>query len=188
VSPASPQRSPLETAFEELYETLAHGLELVALRALGDRDEASEVVQESMARAFDAVRSQRVPDTVPLGAFVRGIARHVIADALRRRARTPGDRLPDTIPLAVPLPSALDALISGERERLVRTAFAALGRNDRALLERCVMDGETVVEIASMWGVPAERLRKQKSRALARLRVLLRERGHAHPDETDNQQ
>ncbi len=88
----SPDVAALERAVDRLPNTIAAGLELISRRALGDSEDARDAVQEILARAVAAIRGGRVPPEVPLGAFVHGIAKHVIADMLRRRMR---DRLAD---------------------------------------------------------------------------------------------
>jgi RNA polymerase sigma-70 factor (ECF subfamily) len=158
------------------------GLLLVAVRALGDMDEARDAVQETMARALEALRGNRVPVGVVLEAFVYGICRHVIADVQRRRVRERGT-VGDVGALPAPIPSALDALVSAEERDAVARALAALPAADRDLLERCFVRGERVAAIAARQGEPAERIRKRKSRALERLREKLRcpAGGHGTP-------
>jgi len=60
--------------------TVAGRLLIVAFRMLGDVEEARDVVQETMSRALEAIRGDRLPPGVPVEAFVYGIARHVLAD------------------------------------------------------------------------------------------------------------
>jgi len=140
-----------------------------------------------MARAFDAVQRDRVPEGVPLGAFVRGIARHVIADTLRRRARTAGASLARALSVPTADLSVLDLIISDERARLVRDALGRLSRADRELLERSLLDGESLVDIARRSGVQPERVRKRKSRAMERLLEIIRpDACHASDQFNDN--
>ncbi len=155
----------------EPLESLRDGVELVALRALGDLEEAREAAQETLARAFGAVSAGRVPAGVPLAAFVHGIARHVVADVLRRRVREQGN--PANDPPTTADPSPLERLISTEERERVRGALRRLPRRDRELLRRCFMAGERVADIAAELGEPAERVRKRKWRALEQLRRLL---------------
>ena len=69
----------------EVLERLRLGLQIMALRALRDPDAAEEAVQETLVRALEALRDGRPSNPEKLGAFVRGIARHVIADTHRAR-------------------------------------------------------------------------------------------------------
>lgn len=158
-----------DVAITGLSQTIARGLEIVAVRALGDADEARDAVQETLARALAAIRDNRLPPGVPLEAFVYGIARHVIADVQRRRVRERG-ATGDPGDLPAPGPSALEALVDAEERETVARALAAIPTADRELLEWCFVDGERVAAIAVRLGEPAERVRKRKSRALERLR------------------
>lgn len=164
--------SHADSSLDRLPDLLASGLEIIAARALGDGDDARDVVQETLARAIEAVRLGRVPPDAPLEAFVFGIARHVIADVQRRRAR---DRCAIGDPDGVPTrgPSPLDTLVRDEERALLARALASLSASDRELLERCFVAGETVAAIAADLGQPAARVRKRKSRALERLRAWL---------------
>jgi RNA polymerase sigma factor (sigma-70 family) len=69
--------------------------------------------------------------------------------------------------------TALDMLVREEDLTRMRVALPRLSADDRELLDRCYIGGETVTAIAASTGEPAERLRKRKSRALSRLRELL---------------
>ena len=178
---ASPDRPPPDPA-ATLPAVMEGGLLLVAARALGDMDDARDAVQETMARALEALRGNRVPAGVALEAFVYGIARHVITDVHRRRARERGTA-GDVGALSAPGPSALDALAIAEERDAVARALRALPVADRNLLEQCFVRGERGAAIAARLGEPAERIRKRKSRALARLRDELRRApvGHEPP-------
>ncbi len=166
-------------------ESLASGLRIVALRALGHEEDAADAVQETLARAIEAVRKDRIPPGVSLPAFVHGIARHVIADVLRRRGREHDGLEPDR--LAAAAPSPLDHLVRAEELERVQRALARLPHRDRDLLRRCFVDGERLVDIARDLGEPAERVRKRKSRALERLREMVARDTSGHvrgPDPT----
>jgi RNA polymerase sigma factor (sigma-70 family) len=139
----------------------------MALRALGDLDAADEVAQETLARALVALRDLTPDD---LGAYVGGIALHVIADIGRARQRTVSlDAAPEDL-LPSDAPDPLDELCTaGERHR-VSEALDRLPAQDRELLRLCYFEGQSPSEIADRTGAPAERIRQRKHRALARLR------------------
>ncbi len=159
-------------------ETLRSGLTILALRRLGDPDAAEEVVQETLARALEALRNGRPREPGKLGAFVAGIARHVVADVYRKRGRTVSlDTLPESAhPRATADP--LNGLVSAsERERL-RASLERLSAGDQEILRLSFFDGFTSAEIAARLREPADRIRKRKSRALKRLRVVFGDAGH----------
>ena len=150
-------------------EVLRAGIRLMALHALGDSDAADEVAQESLARAVDALRCPGRASN--LGAYVAGIARHVIADHFRANARLVSIDSVEPDSLHDAAPDALGALCSaGEIER-VRAAVGRLSGGDRDLVRLCYYDGLSPAEVASRLGVPPETIRQRKVRALQRLRA-----------------
>ncbi len=167
-----------------LPDSFVSGLRIIAIRALGDEDDAADAVQETLARAVDAVRKGCVPPDVPLPAFVHGIARHVIADTLRRRSREHSSS--ELHRVVASDPSPLELLVRAENVERVRRALKRLSRDDRELLRRCFEGGERIVDIARELDEPQERLRKRKSRALARLKEQLEETepGHVSAEES----
>lgn len=158
-----------QSASDTDLELLRAGIRLMALRALGDADAAEEVAQETLTRAVTTVRA---PGTaINLGAYVAGIARHVIADWFRARGRaTP---MPTEALEAVrdDRPDPLAAICADEETVRVRAALAALGDADRELLSLCYLHDLTPAEVARRLGVPPERIRQRKLRALQRLRA-----------------
>jgi RNA polymerase sigma factor (sigma-70 family) len=162
-----------------LPHTVEGGLLIVAVRTLGDVEEARDAVQETLTRALAAIRGDRVPPGVPLEAFVYGIARHVIADVQRRRVRERA-ATGDSGELPAPGPSALDVLVRAEERDAMSHALASLPAVDRELLECCFVQGERVAAIAARTGEPADRIRKRKSRALERMREVLSRSAGSH--------
>jgi len=155
----------------ETVETLVSGLRIIALRSLSDPDSADEAVQETMARGLAALDDARLRSLDKLGAYFRGIARHVIADALRDRKRT--EHLDDGARAALPSThrDALASLISREDRASVRLALGALTESSRECLRLSFYEGLTPAEIAARLGEPAPRVRKRLSRALQHLRA-----------------
>ncbi len=165
--------SPDGESEQEALEQLRLGLQIMALRALGDPDAAEEAVQETLVRALDALRDGRIGNPDKLGAFVRGIARHVIADAHRARQRSARQQpLSDTSPAGGDA-DPLTALINAEERDHVRSALTQLSAGDREILHLSFFEGLTPVEIAERLGEPPLRIRKRKSRALNRVRRAL---------------
>lgn len=177
--PAPDRGEPLDP---ERLESLRPGLELLALRALGDRELAREAAQEALARAVTAAAKGTTIAAGRLAAFVAGIARHVVTDFRRARIRTPSVDI-DTLPLPSSGPDPLEQLLERADADAVRTALTALPPADRELLRLSFFEGMTPGEIAAHLGEPAERIRKRKSRALDRLRSAFGDAaGHAPPD------
>jgi RNA polymerase sigma-70 factor (ECF subfamily) len=173
MAPQLPEQSAPEYSGAEVdLARYSEGIEIIATRALGNREDARDVVQETLARAWAVIRSGQARRYASLGALVYGIARHVIVDAQRARSRTLslGDA-PLNVPAAVP--GALDQLVRDEEVQRVRNALTRLSKNEQEILRRCYVDGVRLNEIARELGLPADRIRKRKSRALDRLRQLI---------------
>lgn len=165
---------------EEL-EQLRAGLRAMALRALGDPHAADDVAQETLARTVEAVRGGRFREGASLGAFVRGIARHVITDVFRNRDRSRGFEALHARAGESPSNDALSVLISAQEKERVRLALTQLSAGDHEILYLSYFEGLTPARIAERLNEPSERVRKRKSRALDRLRrVFLGETETGH--------
>lgn len=162
----SPSTGPESTVVEQLRS----GLQIMALRALGDLEAAEEVVQEALVRALEALRDGRPKDPEKLGAFVRGIARHVIADTRKALGRSIPLEAISEATLNPGGDNPLSALVTAEERGRVRQALSLLSAADRQVLHLSFFNGLTPAEIAERLGEPALRIRKRKSRALRRLR------------------
>jgi RNA polymerase sigma-70 factor, ECF subfamily len=162
---------------------LRNGLRIMALRALGDPDAAEDAVQESLLRALKAVTPELASDPTRLGAFVGGIARHVISDMRRQAARaaTLSDLYPDHRSV-----DPLDHVVTAEERAEVRNAFAHLTAAEQTILRASFFDGMTPAQIAAQEAQPSEVVRKRKSRALARLRSILTTMRHVSSPSASN--
>lgn len=149
---------------------LRRGIRLLAVYELSDADAADEVAQETLVRVLQAMREGRVRDVANIGAFARGVARHVLVDFVRERRRersfdaTAAEAQPDT------RDDPLAALLSAEQLGHVRIALATLTQGDRDILQRAFFDDVSCAEMSQRLHEPAARIRKRKERALERLR------------------
>lgn len=156
---------------------------MVALRAFGDLDLAEDVAQETLARGLAAAIRGRLTSEDNVGAYLHGIARHVIADLRREQAKvvsTPESTEPSPVPAV-----ALAQLVTNEERLKVRAALARLSIGDQELLRLAFYEGLNSAEIASRLAQPATRIRKRKSRAMGRLRSAFGEARHT-PDVRDD--
>lgn len=172
--------APQEFDPDEL-ERWRSGLTILASRKPRDPDAVEEVVQETLARAIESLRSGGLSDRSSLGSYVRGIARHVIADLFRARTRTRRSRVstdPDSFPDS---DDPLETLISREERRRIRRGLSLLSEGDREILMLSFFEGLRLREIADRWDLSSQVIRKRKSRALQRLRELLLDRGEEDP-------
>ena len=151
---------------------LIDGLEIVATRRLGNRDDARDAAQEVIARLLERANAGAIASDAEIAPIAWGIARHVIADVQRERAR----RVEELGEIAHRGPDPLEALVREAERESVRAAMQRLPAGDQKLLHRCFVDGERVGRIAEDLGEPPERVRKRKSRALRRLASILESR------------
>lgn len=164
----------------EVLDRLQTGLRIVALQELGDPVTSEEVVQETIARVLSALRDDRLDDPAKLAAYAHGVARHVIADEYRSRARSLSLRTRFGQEANDP-PGALENLISVEERTRLRFALRGLDGRDREILRLSFAEGLSCVEIARRNAEPPARIRKRKSRALQRLREAFFTGSHTPP-------
>lgn len=160
-------------AFEILAERHYPVFLRFAWRQLGQREDAEEVVQDSLVRAFRAMRRGRLPDRFRpwLMRIVVNRCRSVVARRARRRRLF---RLwlsrHETV---VEPPPEVDGVIDPR----LRTALASLTPSLReAFLLRHVED-LTYVEMSDMTGVRVSALKMRVSRAAEQLSRMLEEGG-----------
>ncbi|WP_246123118.1 sigma-70 family RNA polymerase sigma factor [Luteimonas wenzhouensis] len=118
------------TAFEQVYRRFERPVFAMALRICGDREEAFEVLQETMLKVYDRIGGFRGES--PFWAWLRRIALNEALMALRR-----GRRLAEELPMedgfeavdefAPPPPAAADAA-------LLQRALEALPATTRSVL------------------------------------------------------
>jgi RNA polymerase sigma-70 factor (ECF subfamily) len=158
-------------AFEAFY--LAHFDEVLGFvaRRVADAHTAADLTAEVFATALDAAPSYRGEGTA--GAWLTGIARHVVAAEYRRASRdraavqrVNGRRLLDADDI-----SRLEERIDAEREaRALCRQMQQLPESQRAVLELIVIDGLSLPESAAALGVAPVTARVRLHRARRALR------------------
>jgi RNA polymerase sigma-70 factor (ECF subfamily) len=159
-------------AFAELYDATAPQLFGVALRIIGRRDLAEEVLQESFVAVWERAGDYSAARGAPL-TWLTTIVRHRAIDQLRRSASRAEDRTASE--------EVLHALVAGEAYSTDRGA--QLGALQRCLDEldveprRAVLlayvYGLTHEELAGRLGAPMGTIKSWVRRSLARLKRCL---------------
>ncbi|MET9227773.1 sigma-70 family RNA polymerase sigma factor [Lentzea sp. NPDC003310] len=154
----------------------AHGPELYrfALRQLGDGPAAEEAVQEVFLRAWRS--SERFdPDLASLRVWLFAIARNVVIDEARARARH-DRRLHAAV--AADRPEAIsdhaDAVLD---QRLVAQALLRISDHHRVALVETYLRGRSYRDIAAELGVSQVTLRSRVFFGLKALRLAMEEMG-----------
>lgn len=142
-----------------------HGSALLgfAVNALQDRPLAEDCVQETFLRAWRA-RDRFDPSLAAERTWLFAIARNVIADTLRARARMPRVGADDAL-----VDRAADAVDPLERLRIVE-GLAKLSEPHRQVILAVQVRGHTYQELADATGVPVATLRTRAFHALRALR------------------
>lgn len=167
-------------AFGELVRRHRDRLWAVALRTLGDREEAADAVQDALVSAFRAAASPAAfRGDAAVTTWLHRIVVNACIDRGRRRSARPAEPLPETEPRATgPDPfAAADAAID------VTAALAALPVEQRAALVLVDMYGWPVEEAAQVLDCALGTVKSRCARGRARLLPLLRESG-GNPDTT----
>ena len=149
-------------AFGDLYRRYHPPLFRLARAHLGEG--AEDAVAETFMKAWRALPSYR--DTgAPFLAWLYGVARHVIADEFRRRARVePRADLPDRrVEWAV------------EDKLTLVAAIQRLPDEQRQVVELKFLMGATNAEVAATLGKSVDAVNAKQWRALAALRKTLEE-------------
>lgn len=166
-------------AFRQLFESHAPFVHRLAIRMLGDAEDAADLTQEIFVRAYERLRSMR--DGQAFRAWLTRLAVNMAHDRLRRR------RMP-TVSLDCPPPGreegaewtladeGLDTearLLREELARQVQQALQALSADHRLVVALHHLEGLPVDEIATTLGVPIGTVKSRLSRARVELRRLL---------------
>lgn len=163
-------------AFEKIYRWFERPVFTLALRICGEREQAADVLQDTMLKVIDRIGEFRGRGTAegassPFWGWLRQIAVNEALMALRRRRRPgeDGDHLDDVDAIdehTPPPPAAADAA------RLQR-ALEALPANTRTVLWLYHAEGYTHDEIAALMQRTASFSKSQLARGSRRLRELL---------------
>jgi RNA polymerase sigma-70 factor (ECF subfamily) len=156
-------------AFAELVRRHRDRLWAVALRTLGDREEAADAVQEALLSAF------RRADTFRGDAAVTTWLHRIVVNACLDRARRCAVR--PTTPLGeMDPPQRGDDVAAAEQRLDVARALAQIPEAQRLALVLVDMEGLPVSETAAILGVPEGTVKSRCARGRAALAPLLRPR------------
>jgi RNA polymerase sigma-70 factor (ECF subfamily) len=175
-----------EVALAALYDRYAGLILTVALRIVGDRELAEEVMQDSFLRVWNASESYRASRGQVSGWLI-GITRNRAIDMLRSRQHK--SRLRERTPLPEPgdedrfgVADQTEAVVT---RQAVADALAGLSMAQRQVVELAYYGGMSQSEIARQLGEPLGTIKSRTRVAMEHLRIALRP--HFRPDdESDN--
>ena len=156
-----------EAAFGALYDRFARPLYALGLRWLQDIEDAEELVNDTLIRAWRQA-AQFDPARGRAGSWLFGIARHVATDRLRSRGRRPG-------PVVAGAPDPIghldvDALAEAWE---IAAALERLPAIQREVLLLAYRDDLSQSQIAEVLGVPLGTVKSRTFHALRGMAGLL---------------
>ncbi|MBC9726446.1 RNA polymerase sigma factor SigM [Streptomyces sp. TRM68367] len=167
-------------AFGELVRRHRDRLWAVALRTLGDREEAADAVQDALVSAYRAAHTFRGHAAVTT--WLHRITVNACLDRARKAASRKTAPVDDTERLDQLLEPHESASAPAERKDLHRQLIAALSTlppDQRAALVLVDMQGYPVAEAARILDVPTGTVKSRCARGRARLLPLL---SHLRPE------
>jgi RNA polymerase sigma-70 factor (ECF subfamily) len=168
-------------AFNELVLTYQTTVFNVALRTLGHPEDAADATQETFLSAYRAMHEFRGGS---FKAWLLRIAVNTCYDVLRRRQRRPSTSLEVVLEEGGDHPRLADRQVGPERAALgaetvdaIEQALLTLADDQRTIVVLCDVQGLSYEEAAAIEGIALGTVKSRLSRARARLRQFLEERG-----------
>ena len=172
-------------AFAELVRRHQDRLWAVAMRTLGERDDAADAVQDALLSACRRAASFR--GEAQVSTWLHRIVVNACLDRLRRRRSRPTEALAPyegLVESRATDTSQTDAIETSERRTDVMTALASLSEEQRTALVLVDMEGFSVTEAAAMVGCAPGTIKSRCARGRVALAPLLtayrRNRGAAN--------
>jgi RNA polymerase sigma-70 factor (ECF subfamily) len=159
-----------QDAFSEIVKRHRDRMWAVALRTLGDPDEAADAVQDAFVSAYRKAGSFRGEAAVTT--WLHRIVVNACLDRMRRRSIRPvsDDELIDAVERETPLP---DHTVEREISLEVSAALKVLPPDQRAALVLVDMMGYSVEDAAAVLDIPAGTVKSRCARGRAKLVPIL---------------
>lgn len=142
----------------------------VALRTLGDHEEAADALQDALLSAYRAAPSYRGDAKVTT--WLHRVVVNACLDRVRRRAARPTVPMPEQGGSAEPV-DKIDALAARETALEIEAALAELPVEQRCAILLVDVHGMPVDDVAAVLGVPPGTVKSRCSRGRARLALSL---------------
>lgn len=170
-------------AFEQLMLKYQKPIYNLALRMVGNPDDAFDLTQEAFIRAWRSMDSVRADGA--FSSWLYRLASNVCIDHLRaaKRKKTVSlvfeeDGREQTISVPDPAPSPEDAVIVKAERQSVERAMNELAVEHRQVLTLRIIDDLSYEQISEILALPEGTVKSRISRARAALRKKLRQSGN----------
>ena len=154
-------------AFGELFERFERHVFAIALRRLGDYNEAQELCQDVFVQAMQKIHQLREPEC--FAGWLRSIThRMAINRIVRRGPDLPTE--PETLEATcVDHGNPLTFVLEGERKRELRAGLNRLRELDRQTLEAFYVRGRSLLEMSDEFDAPLGTIKRRLHVARRRL-------------------
>ena len=165
-----------EDAFRTLVEQHSRSVFRLAYRMTGNEQDAEDVVQESFLRAYKQLG--RFESRANFGTWMYRITANCCVDLMRARQARHDQSRGESLDAAEQLPAAENPgperlAESGEIDRRVQDALAALSPLERAAFTLRHYEGRSIDEISGLLGLGTSAAKHSVFRAVKKLRVAL---------------
>jgi RNA polymerase sigma-70 factor, ECF subfamily len=150
-------------AFDQLVRRHRDRMWAVALRTLGDREEAADALQDALISAFR--NAERFRGDAAVTTWLHRIVMNACFDRIRRRRAHPTVELPE---IDTPAPHVDTDMVLD-----VHDALASLPDDQRAAIVLVDMEGFSVADAATVLDTPIGTVKSRCARGRARLAVML---------------
>jgi RNA polymerase sigma-70 factor (ECF subfamily) len=162
-----------DTLVADLYRQYYSPLMAFVLRlTAGDRQQAEDIVQETMLRAWKQ-GGRLDPAASSLMPWLATVARRIVIDEQRRKDARP----PETGEERLAKASVTDLTDDVLRSVIVADALRALSPSHRQVLNETILSDRTVNEAAEVLGIPVGTVKSRVYYALRALREVLAGQG-----------
>ena len=172
-------------AFGELFRRHRDRLWAVAIRTLGDPEEAADALQDAMISAYRAAGSFRGDSAVTT--WLHRVVVNACLDRMRRRGSRPTVPLPE-VETEYARPAATDEIANTDLRLALQSALATLPEEQRVALVLVDVEGYSVDETARTLGVAPGTVKSRCARARAKLLPLLRHLREGNPPQSPGNQ
>jgi RNA polymerase sigma-70 factor, ECF subfamily len=169
-----------EAAFATLFERHRRRIAIIAGRFFQQKEEIEDVIQESFAKAYFAIKDFSDDGTGSMAAWLSRIAFNTCYDELRRRRRKPEQ---GAVTLTADEEQTIRSLMTASDELSVESAMitrdlankllARLSAEDRIVLVLLDVEGLSVAEIGYVVGWSSAKVKIRAFRARNELRRIL---------------
>lgn len=163
-------------AFGELVRRHRDRMWRVAVRTLGNQEDAADALQDALLSAYRGAAGYRGDAQVTT--WLHRIVVNACLDLARRRAARPTSPLSDTAASDVP---AADVLGNREDSAMILVALRELPPEQAAAIVLVDVEGYPVAEVATILDVPTGTVKSRCARGRARLAERLRDLAPGNP-------